>query len=104
MFDDFAPSDSCLIIHEVNKFSERLHGAAQEQLPGWVGMDAPVVYGGKSPLGVVFSKDLSFIVQHEWRFAWYPPSSCEQRASRLVRIGSIERIAEVVRRPCLEKY
>lgn len=39
LFDDFIPSDSCLIIHEVNEFAERLHGAVQEQLPGWVGME-----------------------------------------------------------------
>lgn len=99
LFDDFPGTDACLVIHEVEDFCERLHSAAELALPQWVGMDAAVVYGGKSKLGAVFSKPLQFILQHEWRFAWHPHTQVEELTPVLLTVGSITDIAEVVERP-----
>lgn len=99
LFDDFPGTDACLVIHDVEGFCERLHSAAELALPQWAGIDAAVVYGGKSNLGAVFSKPLQFIVQHEWRFAWHPHTPVEELAPAILTIGSIADIAEIVERP-----
>jgi hypothetical protein len=99
LFDEFAGSDACLVVHEVDEFCERIHSAAERLLAGWAGMDASVIYGGKSPLGAVFSKPLHFAFQHEWRFAWHPPARIINLSPVVISIGSIEKIAEIVNRP-----
>ena len=99
LFDDIPGTDACLIIHDVDDFCERFHSAAELALPQWAGIDAAVVYGGKSNLGAVFSKPLQFIVQHEWRFAWRPHTPVKKLAPVLLTIGSISDIAEIVERP-----
>ncbi|WP_085919304.1 hypothetical protein [Halomonas sp. CSM-2] len=99
LFDDFPDTDACLVIHEVEGFCERLHSAAELALPQWAGMDAAVIYGGKSKLGAVFSKPRQFILQNEWRFAWLPHGQVEELAPVLLTIGSIADIAEIVTRP-----
>lgn len=99
LFDDIPGTDACLIIHDVDDFCERFHSAAELALPQWAGIDAAVVYGGKSNLGAVFSKPLQFIVQHEWRFAWRPHTPVKKLAPVLLTIGSISDIAEIIERP-----
>jgi hypothetical protein len=99
LFDDFPGTNACLVVHNVDDFCERFHSAAELALPQWTGIDAAVVYGGKSNLGAVFSKPLQFIVQHEWRFAWHPHTPVKELAPVLLTIGSIADIAEIVERP-----
>lgn len=99
LFDDFPGTDACLVIHGVDDFCQRFHSAAELALPQWAGIDAAVVYSGKSNLGAVFSKPLQFIVQHEWRFAWAPYTPVKELAPVLLTIGSIADIAEIVERP-----
>ena len=99
LFDDFPETDACLVIHDVEDFCERFHSAAELMLPQWAGIDAAVVYGGKSNLGAVFSTPLRFILQHEWRFAWHPQAPIAQLAPVLLTIGSIADIAEIIDRP-----
>jgi hypothetical protein len=99
LFDDFPGTNACLVVHNVDDFCERFHSAAELALPQWEGIDAAVVYGGKSNLGAVFSKPLQFIVQHEWRFAWHPHTPVKELAPILLTIGSIADIAEIVERP-----
>ena len=99
LFDEFPNTNSCLIVHNVDEFCERMHNAVESALPKWAGVDGAVLYGGSSPLGAVFSKPLRFIVQHEWRFAWYPPAVQNQLMPILVSIGNIEKIAELVPKP-----
>lgn len=99
LFDDFAGSDSCLIIHNVSEFTERLHEEVSLILPEWIGFDAPVVYGGCSDFGAVFSKPLQYIVQHEWRFSWRPKAPLAKVEPVTVRIGDISDIAELVQKP-----
>jgi hypothetical protein len=108
LFDKFAGTDSCLIIHEPDEFCERIHVAAEAFLPSWCGIDAAVTYGGKSQLGPAFSKPLRFFEQQEWRFAWIPPDSVKIRKPVTLSIGNIEAIAELRTRtwrggPCIRK-
>lgn len=63
LFNEFPDTDACLVIHKVEEFCERFHAAVEVQLSGWTGFDGAVVYGGRSPLGPVFSKPLRFL-QH----------------------------------------
>lgn len=104
LFSEFPPSDACLVIHDVEKFVERLHAAMEVILRkwtgiDWAGIDSRVTYGGNSSLGVVFSKPLHFIDQQEWRFAWCPERPFKKLNSLKIRMGSIEQIAEIVKRP-----
>lgn len=103
LFDEFSGTDACLVIHDVDDFCERFHSAAELALPQWTGMDAAVVYGGKSNLGAVFSKPLQFISQHEWRFAWQPDNPAKELAPVLLKIGGIADIAEIIERPSRAK-
>lgn len=99
LFDNFLDTDACLIIHQVEDFCERFHSAAEMALPQWAGIDAAVVYGGRSNLGAIFSKPLQFFWQHEWRFAWHPYTPVKELSPLLITIGSIADIAEIVERP-----
>ncbi len=99
LFDEFPNTNSCLIIHDPEEFSNRLHSAAEILLPGWAGIDAAVDYSNQSSLGAVFSKPLQFIMQQEWRFAWRPLSAIKHLNALVVEIGSITDIAEIVDRP-----
>ena len=97
-FDEFPGSDACLIVHDVESFCERIHKAATKSMPEWSGIDGPVRYGGKSALGVAYSKPLRFFPQQEWRFSWLPPSTRNKLDAEIIEIGSIEDIAEVIDR------
>ncbi|HUO43748.1 MAG TPA: hypothetical protein VMT94_02405 [Burkholderiales bacterium] len=99
LFSEFLGSDSCLIVHNVEEFCERIHAEVEVKLPHWAGMDTIITYGGRSPFGAIFSKPLSFLPQQEWRFAWLPPSSLRNIEPFKIVIGSIEKIAEIVLKP-----
>lgn len=77
LFEAFSSTDSCLVIHDVEEFRERFHAAVELALPAWAGIDANVIYGRQSEYGPIFSKPIKFILQHEWRFAWQPPTPIE---------------------------
>ncbi len=95
LFDAFPGTDCCLIIHDAEQFGERIHRAAQLALPNWAGIDAAISYGMPSPLGAAFSKLKSYAAQKEWLFAWRPIQPAMSLNPVLIRIGSIEGIAEL---------
>jgi hypothetical protein len=95
LFEEFPATDACLVIHEVEEFCERIHAAAEIQLPGWVGIDGAATYDSESPLGAVFSKPLRFLQQQEWRFAWMPPNPIRVLQPKFLNIGNIEALAEL---------
>jgi len=72
-----------------------MHSSAEAQLPGWIGIDGAVTYGGSNPLGAVFSKSLGFLQQKEWRFAWMTKESVRIIDPKLLSVGSIEALAEL---------
>jgi len=95
LFDAFPEADCCLIIHDAESFGERIHRAAQLALPNWAGIDAAISYGMPSALGAAFSKPKPFAAQKEWLFAWRPIQPSMSVNPVLIRIGSIEGIAEL---------
>ncbi|UTV87544.1 hypothetical protein KDX00_03290 [Cobetia amphilecti] len=96
LFEEFPDTDSCLIVHNVDEFCNRLHSAMEEKLPDWAGMSESVNYGERHFLGAVFTKDKKFLSQQEWRFAWLPPKPRIKLEPVLVQIGSIADIATIV--------
>jgi hypothetical protein len=87
--------DCCLIIHQPERFGEQLHRAVQKLLPNWAGIDGAVEYGKRSPLGAVFSKDLSQKQQHEWLFAWRSLQAAARLQPVVVQMGDLRQMAEL---------
>ncbi|MES2535790.1 MAG: hypothetical protein V4632_07935 [Pseudomonadota bacterium] len=94
-FDRIPGADCCLLIHNPEEFGERLHRAAQKMLPTWAGIDAAIAYGTPSPLGKAFSKSRQAADEKEWLFAWRPTQATTSIRPLVIRIGSIETIAEL---------
>lgn len=103
MFDEFSETDACLVVRDVEQFSERLHESVESMLPSFSGVDGPIVYVGRSPLGAVFTKPTKYLSQQEWRFAWRTRTATSQLQPVMVAVGNIEDIAEIVRRPTSSK-
>lgn len=99
LFQEFKGSTACLVIHDTEEFCERVHHHVERVLKGWAGCDAAVSYLSPSPFGPAFSKPSSYLTQKEWRFAWLPPEHVERLEPILIRLGNIERFAELVKRP-----
>jgi hypothetical protein len=95
LFSEFPDTNACLVIDKLGEFCERIHAAAEIQLPDWVGMDGGVTYGGPNPLGAVFSKPLRFLSQREWRFGWLPKVPIRDLKPIFLTIGSIEDLAHI---------
>jgi hypothetical protein len=95
LFDVFAGSESCLIIHNTEEFGERLHRAVQRALPSWAGIDGAVEYSVRSPLGAAFSKTQSDSIEQEWLFAWRSMQSQMTLNPIVVKIGNITSFAEL---------
>jgi len=95
LFDAVPSVDSYLVIHDAEEFGERLHKAVQRTLPNWAGIDAAVSYGVPSPLGKVFSKTKGHAKEDEWRFAWRHMHAGASVHPVVIKIGSIEDIAEL---------
>ncbi len=102
LFDIFKDSDACLIIHDVNKFRERILIKTKQSLPGWDCIDKNVQYGGfcKFDLGPLFLKPpIPYAFQFEWRFVWLHLDAMLGRLCPMdFEIGNIEDIAELVDR------
>lgn len=82
---------ACLVINETERFGERLHAAVQKLLPNWLGIDGPVSYGQRSPLGELFTKAAQQAAQQEWLFAWRPMQAGQTRLQPiLVELGNLE--------------
>lgn len=99
LFDEFKDANSCLIIHNTDEFCELVHHHVDKVLKGWIGWDAAVSYLSKSPHGPAFSKPWTYLAQKEWRFAWLPPNRADKLEPLFIRLGNIERFAEMVKRP-----
>jgi hypothetical protein len=92
---DHVPNDAYLLIHNAEEFGERVHRAAQRVLPNWAGIDAAISYGAPSPLGKAFSKTKQRAAEREWRFAWRPMQTNASLHPVVIRLGSLQDIAEL---------
>ena len=99
LFDEFKGSNACLVIHEPDEVCDRIYFYAQQFLRNWASIDGAVCYGGEHNYGPMFTKHWKYTTQKEWRFAWVPPERGDQLYPFCIRIGNIERYAEIVTRP-----
>lgn len=95
LFDSVAGRDACLVIHHTEEFGERLHRAVQRALPNWAGIDGPISYGKRSPLGTIFTRPATPAAQQAWQFAWRPMQPTIALNPITVRLGSMEEFAEI---------
>ncbi|KAF3996908.1 hypothetical protein [Glaciimonas immobilis] len=95
LYDEFSNSDCCLVINDPEEFGERIHRAAQRLLPSWTGIDGAITYGKQNPLGAAFTKNPQSASQKEWLFAWRPTQPTMALRPIIIKIGSIEAIAEL---------
>ena len=94
--------DSCLIIHDVEKFISRLCFISEKMFPRWAGKAAPIVYGGDGYVreDIYFYKPIEFSYQNEWRFTCVPPPNQPYDVEQfLITMGNIERFAEIKKLP-----
>ncbi len=103
LFDDFR-ADSCLIIHDGQKFIDRMYAAMAQTLPDWDGVTVLVHYFDPvRPRDEVVSplhKDFSYAYQREYRFIWYATS--DDKISEFLEpvdlcLGDLRTIASVLR-------
>ncbi len=99
LFHDFR-SDSCLVIHNVNEFVDRLVRDVLRVHPEFVVEGKNVEYfdpfNTVGPLDVFFNKSFGYAYQQEFRIVWLPPNAEAKLEPFFVNIGSIEDIAELV--------
>lgn len=95
LFTAFSGADCCLVVHDSEEFGERIHRAVQRVLPSWAGIDAAISYGTRSPLGAAFSKGKQHAMEKEWLFAWRPTQPELLAHPLVIRIGNLEKIAEL---------
>lgn len=95
LFDALPAVDSYLVVHDAEEFGERLHRAVQKMLPNWAGIDAAISYGAPSPLGSIFSKTKNHASENEWRFAWRPMQAGASLHPVVIKMGTIDDIAEL---------
>lgn len=95
LFSVFSNADCCLVIHDTERFGERLHRAVQRALPSWAGIDGAIDYGNRSPLGAAFTKTMADAMEQEWQFAWRATQPFLAVKPIVIKIGSIEAFAEL---------
>jgi hypothetical protein len=86
LFDAFAGSDACLVIHDSVTFVERMNAALHTTYPGWDFGEYPVHYfdpyepaSADEKLHPFTSKDFSHAFQMEWRYVFVPPGPVTEK-------------------------
>jgi hypothetical protein len=97
MLHDFH-ADALLLIRDEAAFIKRMLDAVDKAMPGCVPVHGPVQYYDpftvdRSQLKPIFSKNLKYLYQSEYRFAWNVPSGATL-APFMVELGPLHDIAE----------
>ncbi|MEJ0050144.1 MAG: hypothetical protein WDN02_02820 [Methylovirgula sp.] len=92
-------ADAVLVIRDMKEFNRRLTAAMQELLPEWNMRQGPLTY--YDPLTVqreqlvpIFSKNIRYLHQNEYRFAWLAPANEHTMAPLFPVLGALTNIAE----------
>jgi hypothetical protein len=99
LFHDFR-ADSCLVIHDADKFMNRLTKAVIRTYPEYAVSGKSVRYFDpfdctEKP-NVFFLKPFSYAYQREFRLIFIPPHPIKQLAPFFIQIGSLEDCAELI--------
>jgi hypothetical protein len=100
LFHDFE-ADAVLVVRDKEAFRARLVAAVQKQLPAAERFERHLLYYDpyttrREQLTPMFSKNIRYLYQNEYRFAWMMPEG-STLASFFVELGPLDDIAE-----CLE--
>lgn len=98
LFHEFQ-ADAVLVIRDMEEFRSRFSAAMQKVLPGWTMKDGPLSYYDpynvrRDQLTPIFSKNLRYLHQNEYRFAWSPPNGAKASTELFPVLGSLSDIAE----------
>ncbi len=94
-------ADACVIVHDPEAFSTRVHSAVMRQLPAWRLLRGPVEYYdplqvNEAAVDVLSWKHFRYAYQKEFRLAWLPPSPATHLAPLDLAVGGLEDICELV--------
>lgn len=100
LFVDFE-ADACVIIRDRAKFTEMLHKAGEQHLPGTIMRHGPAIYidpllPQSAPLFVPLVKHFGYSYQDELRFCWLPPQPIAKASYIDVEVGSLKDIADLI--------
>ena len=90
--------DAVLVVRDKNKFRDRLAAAVLDKVPSAALTDGPLHYYDPyttplEQLTPIFSKDIRYLYQNEYRFAWKVPDG-KPLEPFLVELGPLDNIAE----------
>jgi hypothetical protein len=97
MLHDFQ-ADALLLVKDVAAFTKRMLEAVEKAQSGSIAIHGPVTYYDpytvqKSQLRSIFSKNLKYLYQNEYRFAWNMPAGIAL-APFFVELGPLDDIAQ----------
>ncbi len=98
LFHEFE-ADAVLIVRDMDVFRSRFSAAMQKTLPGWTMKDGPLSYYdpytiSREQLAPIFSKNIRYLHQNEYRFAWSAPWGVKAALPLYPDLGSLSDIAE----------
>lgn len=98
LFHEFQ-ADAVIVIRDMDQFQSRFSAAMQTVLPGWTMKDGPLTYYDpynvrREELTPVFSKNLRYLHQNEYRFAWSSPLGEKTSKPLFPVLGRLSDIAE----------
>lgn len=99
LFHDFR-ADSCLLIHNVNAFVDRLINTVLQIYPGYTVSGQNVEYFDpfdcRREIDVFFMKPFAYAYQQEFRIVWIPPNPIQRLEPFFIELGSLEDCAELI--------
>jgi hypothetical protein len=98
LFHEFQ-ADAVIVIRDLDQFRSRFFAAMQTALPGWTMKDGPLTYYDpynvrREELPPIFSKNLRYLHQNEYRFAWSSPLGEKTSKPLYPILGQLSDIAE----------
>jgi len=100
LFDDF-DADACLVIHDIERYVNRLQEVIEPALPKWTWVPGVVQYHDpynllKTP-DVYFSKHMRYAYQREIRMIWVPPEPRIHLEPMHFEIGDLSSCCDLIR-------
>jgi hypothetical protein len=99
LFEAFDNADSCVVIHDVETFAQRLDLAAREHLTDWYFHYNPVQYFDPFEMAkdeyfnAGMCKDFKFAFEREYRFLWVNLTGGEANGYKYLNLGPLTDIA-----------
>jgi hypothetical protein len=91
--------DAVLVIRNMDEFRSRFSLAMEKELPGWAMKDGPLAYYDpydirREQLVPIFVKNIRYLHQNEYRFAWSPTDGVATSTPLFPTLGPLSDIAE----------